>query len=85
MQPHLLKNNPLSFFVKRLSKMKKTSSKVNWLRRILITAAILLLLAVILIPAANYYVVKQSKESLYNSVDSIPYNKVGLVLGTVNM
>lgn len=51
-------------------------------KRILKFGIAILLLCVIFTFICNLYIVKITKEYLYNDVTKIPYNKVGLVLGT---
>jgi SanA protein len=51
----------------------------RWLRRILIVAIIAL---IAVIGVANYIVADTTEYQIYNDVDAIPKNKVGLLLGT---
>jgi len=53
-----------------------------FMRRMLKVTFLLLLIALLSIPLANYSVNNSTEKKLYNAVNEIPYNKVGLVLGT---
>ena len=52
------------------------------MRKILKITFFLFLLVLLSIPLANYCVNKKTEGKLYNTVMEVPYNKVGLVLGT---
>ena len=51
-------------------------------KRILLSGLILTGLLLITIFLANYLVERSTGQKVYNSTEAIPYNKVGLVLGT---
>jgi len=53
-----------------------------YVKRIVKFGFLSVLLVVFSILLANYQVNKSTEDALYDSVDTIPYNKVGLVLGT---
>lgn len=52
------------------------------MRKIIKITFFFLLIGLLSIPLANYYVNKKTEGKLYNTVTEVPYNKVGLVLGT---
>lgn len=56
---------------------------MKYIKKILITGLILFVLAIISILGANWLVEKSTSDKIYNSTDEVPYNKVGLLLGTV--
>lgn len=51
-------------------------------RRIIITFAILVLLGIIAVVCCNSYINRNAENRTYESVETIPYNEVGLLLGT---
>ena len=56
----------------------------NVIKRIALSLCAFLVLAVAFTVYANLKVEKAVESRLYSSVDSIPYNKVGLLLGTTH-
>jgi SanA protein len=55
------------------------------MKKIIAILFLLVILLVVLILSADYYVQSSVKTQLYNDVEAIPYNKVGLVLGTIKL
>ena len=55
------------------------------MNKIMSTLFLLFILLVVVILSADYYVQSSVKTQLYKDVEAIPYNKVGLVLGTVKV
>ncbi len=49
------------------------------------TLFFLVILLIVLILCADYYVQSSVQNKLYKDIEAIPYNKVGLVLGTVKV
>ncbi|MBL4746503.1 MAG: YdcF family protein [Flavobacteriaceae bacterium] len=52
------------------------------MRKIIKVVSFFIVIGLLSIPLANYCVDKKTEGKLYNNVRDIPYNKVGLVLGT---
>ncbi len=52
------------------------------LKRIILLSVLLLSLVLLTIQAVNAFVGKTTKDKVYSSIDDIPYNKVGVLLGT---
>jgi SanA protein len=52
------------------------------MKKIFKITCFLLLLLVLVLAAADYWVIKSAASNLYTSAESIPHNKVGLLLGT---
>lgn len=52
------------------------------MKRLLMLLSVVLLLTVSFLVFCNYLIISSTEDDIYNSVDSIPENKVALVLGT---
>ncbi|MFK8036680.1 MAG: vancomycin high temperature exclusion protein [Crocinitomicaceae bacterium] len=55
---------------------------MKWVRRILIIGLIGSILIILTTVIINKYVSNTTKEQLYTSIDKLPYNRVGLLLGS---
>ena len=55
------------------------------MKKIIMLLLVLVTLLIVLILSADYYVQSSVQKQLYKEVSEIPYNKVGLVLGTVKI
>lgn len=55
------------------------------MKKIISTLSLLVILLLVLILSADYYVQSSVKNQLYKDIEAIPYNKVGLVLGTIKV
>ncbi len=66
---------------KKLSK-RKSSGKWKWLKWIFVLLSASLLFVLSFLIFCNYWIISSTKKDVYNSIDSIPKNKVALVLGT---
>lgn len=55
------------------------------MKKIIMSLLVLFILLILLILSADYYVQSSVQNKLYQDVKAIPYNKVGLVLGTVKV
>ena len=55
---------------------------MKFLKRIIITGFIITIISLISILGADRLVKKTAQSKIYNSTEKIPYNKVGLLLGT---
>jgi SanA protein len=55
------------------------------MKKIMSTLFFLVILLIVLILCADYYVQSSVQNKLYKDIEAIPYNKVGLVLGTVKV
>ena len=56
--------------------MKKTKNKIAWV------AGIMAVLCIAIMLVCNQMVVNNAKRKVFSDIDSIKYNKVGLLLGT---
>jgi SanA protein len=54
----------------------------KFFKLILISCSVLLLLSLATVWYCNYWVISSTEKQTYNAIDSIPFVKVGLVLGT---
>src|SRR5690625_1871154 len=62
--------------------MQKHSKMKTFLKRLLRLFIIGIISIVSIIIFSNYWVNKQSNDSIFDEIENIPYNKTGLVLGT---
>lgn len=54
----------------------------KFLKKAFVAATIIIVIPILTILISNWFVVRNTKDKIYHSTKEVPYNKVGLLLGT---